>query len=180
MKRISFMSFIVLAMFFTSSPVFAQTTTPSLTITPTPKSSKWFKDFRQNRPKPTNTLTKTPEQQRIQSATKVSTEIQKELNKRLSVLINLKNKLIARTQKTPIKRNYAQSTAKLAEFDTQVTNFNRLLGAFQAQVNQMITMNHPNIIADIRAAAKPLRTQLQTMQKTLIDSLHLIIRAPKI
>lgn len=180
MKTKTLISIFILSLIFTIEPIFAQTvtSTPKTVRNQVRQETREEKQEAKEEKKATISALKLKRSEAIYKAIKMG------LTKRYAVLLKIKAKLEARITKNPMKKNTSTAVTKLKEFKAVETSYTANLAAFDAKFTSIIssstTTKVSQLVAELKATADTVRTDLNNMKKILKEAIVLLAQSPKL
>jgi hypothetical protein len=181
MKKLKLITSFSLLMFLViASPVFAEESTPS------PKTVRsQIREVRQEakvtisqlRQEKKAALTEI-KQKKIQTTFDV---IKNSLSKRHDILITIKNKLSARIDKNPMKKDTSSAKIEFSKFDSAEVQYQTDFLALNNKFDELKTSDKPaDLIKNLKDSVSLVKTDLENIRKILIKTTTVLAQSPKL
>lgn len=195
MKLTKSLSVFVLTFLLSATPAFAQSVTP--TRVPRPTRVEERREIRQeirqeikndrqelkeeiktDRQELRATITQDKLTLRRNNATKIAENIISKLEKRFEYLGKVKDRLQSKIDSLKATKNMTEAQAKLNTYSA--TKYTTDLTALKTKIAEINTAEKPmTVIPTLRSAAKLVQDDLKDLHQVLVDTLKLIVKAPK-
>ena len=116
---------------------------------------------------------------RRENAIKIANNIVSKLENRFEYLNKVKTRLQSKIDSLKSTRNMTEAQAKLNSYST--TKYSTDMASLKSKITEIDTAEKPNmVIPGLREASKLVQKDLKDLHQVLVDSLKLMVKAPKI
>lgn len=136
-------------------------------------------EIQENRQELRGTITQNRLQFRQENSTKIGNNIVAKLEKRLEYLNKVKVRLQSKIDTLKTTRNITEAQTKLNSYST--VKYSADLALLKTKIGEINTADKPHLlIPAIKEASKLVQKDLKDLHQVLVDSLKLMVKAPKI